>query len=89
MPESTETPQAHWLAEYNFWHKIITEEVERLRFNAGYEPISVDLYPTNLKPGPAFIGKTRVGHVHFRVSANWGFDSNGQKILRLHITKAP
>jgi hypothetical protein len=89
MPERTESPEAHWLAEYNFWHKIITEEVERLRFNDGFEPLSVDLYPIETKTGPAFIGKTQIGHARFRAAANWSFDSNGKKILRLHILKAP
>jgi hypothetical protein len=78
----------HWDAEYNFWHKIITEEVERLRFNGGYEPISIDLYPSQQKAAPDFQGKTQVGHVRFNVTADWARDSNGVKILRVRILKA-
>ncbi len=79
----------HWDAEYNFWHKIISEEVERLRFNEGYEPVQVDLYPTTRKFGPAFMGKTQIGHVHFRVEGKWQFDSKGNKFLRITVLKEP
>jgi hypothetical protein len=77
-----------WLAEYNFWYKIITEEVERLRFNGGYEPISIDLYPSTYKAAPDFQGKTQVGHVRFNAVADWTTDPNGVKILRVRILKS-
>jgi hypothetical protein len=79
----------HWDAEYQFWHKIISEEVERMRFNGGYEPISVDLYPATKKFGPAFMGKTIVGHVHFRVEGKWHYDRDGNQILCVTILKDP
>jgi hypothetical protein len=81
-------PQVDWLAEYNFYHRIISEEVERLRFNDGYEPIYVDLYPSKQRSAPDFQGKTQVGHVPFNVTADWNVDSNGVKILRVRILKA-
>jgi hypothetical protein len=87
MPEPT--LQTDWNNEFNFWHKIISEEVERLRFNDGYEPIRIDLYDTGQTHGWAFVGKTRVGHVAFRAIGYWTYDSAGRKILRLAITKAP
>jgi hypothetical protein len=85
MPEST--LQTDWNNEYNFWHKIISEEVERLRFNEGYEPIQVDLYQATKKGGPAFMGKTQIGHAHFRVEGKWQYDSKGNHILRVTILK--
>jgi hypothetical protein len=87
--QAAQVEAEHWDAEYNFWHKIITEEVERLRFNGGYEPISVDLYPATRKFGPAFMGKTQVGHVHFRVEGKWHYDRAGNQMLRVTILKDP
>jgi hypothetical protein len=81
--------QAEWEAQYGFWHRIITEEVERLRFNGGYEPITVDLYPWSEKDGPAFLGRTQVGHVMFHASAFWARDKSGRKTLRLTIRNGP
>ena len=37
--------EAYWDAEYAFFHKIITEEVMRERFNRGLEQIKTVLYP--------------------------------------------
>jgi hypothetical protein len=82
-------PNAQWEAEYNFWHRIITEEVERLRFNGGYEPITADLYPWSDKDGPALLGYTQIGHVKFRVTASWARDKSARKILRVQIKKGP
>jgi hypothetical protein len=79
--------ETDWDAEYKFWHKIISEEVERLRFNEGYEPIEVDLYATDLRRGPDFVGETQIGHVRFEVRAHWWTDS--KKTLRVKILKAP
>lgn len=74
-------------ADHQFWLDVINGEVERLRFNQGFEPIEVDLYPAIGKRGPAFMGKTRVGHVHFRVEGKWQYDCRGNKILRVTILK--
>jgi len=64
-------PDTHWQAEYEFWHKIITEEVDRLRFNGGYEPLQVLLYPRQNILYPDFIGETLIGHKRFRVTARF------------------
>jgi len=80
QPQDTE-----WADQYNFWHKILTEEVERLRFNQGLEPIDVDLYPT----AKSFIGQTRIGHQCFRAKAFWCSDSHGTHVLRLQIRAQP
>ena len=85
MPAPTLEPD--WNNEYNFWRKIITDEVERLRFNGGYEPIRVDLYPLEEKNAPAFVGETQIGHVRFNVTAQWTSDPNGKKILTVSILK--
>jgi hypothetical protein len=87
MPEPT--LQTDWNSEYNFWHKIISEEVERLRFNGGYEPVDVDLYETGETRGWAFTGKTQVGHVAFRATGTWSWDTQGRKVLSVRILKAP
>lgn len=73
-----------WNAEYQFWHKIISEEVERLRFNEGYEPIRANLYETR---AGLFMGKTQVGHVKFTVTGVWDYDKDGRKILKIEILK--
>jgi hypothetical protein len=86
MPEPT--LQTDWNNEYNFWHKIISEEVERLRFNEGYEPIRFDLYPSSSKNAPPFVGETRVGHVRFKVTGRWAFDREGKKSLKIEILKS-
>jgi hypothetical protein len=72
-----------------FWHDAIQEESERLRFNQGYEPISVDLYPWSEKDGPAFLGRTQIGHVKFHAVASWVRDKSGRKTLRVQIHKGP
>src|SRR4029077_1677213 len=72
-----------------FWHSTIQDSTERLRFNGGYEPICVDLYPAQRKSGPAFMGKTIVGHAPFMVEGKWQYDSDGNKILRVPILRDP
>jgi hypothetical protein len=80
------TLETDWNNEYNFWHKIISEEVERLRFNEGYEPIRFDLYQTDLG-GLAFIGKTQIGHAKFNVTAHWARDKASRRVLRVEVLK--
>jgi hypothetical protein len=84
---ATQAEAEHWDSEYNFWHKIITEEVERLRFNSGYEPISIDLYPQE-QGKVAFLGETQIGHVKFQAIARWVADAGGRKVLRVSMLKA-
>jgi hypothetical protein len=84
-----ETLATDWNAEYHFWHRIISEEVERLRFNGGYEPVGVELYPTGASDRLAFIGKTQIGHVAFNVTGRWARDAADRKVLRLEMLKAP
>jgi hypothetical protein len=72
---------AEWEAEYEFWNKIITGEVARLRWNGGFEPLECDLY----RDGREWIGKTRICHRDFRVTATETFDGGGKRILRLAI----
>jgi hypothetical protein len=85
--QAAQAEAEHWDAEYNFWHKIITEEVERLRFNGGYEPVRIDLYPTR-EGSIAFLGQTQIGHLKFEAVARWASDATGQKVLRLTMLKA-
>ena len=79
--------QAHWQAEYNFWHKIITEEVERLRWNAGYEPLELNLYEAASRKysQPDFGAQTYVGRQLFYATAKWCFDQEGKKILKIKV----
>jgi hypothetical protein len=82
------TLSTDWNSEYEFWHKIISQEVERLRFNEGYEPIRFDLYPT-VEHKLAFIGKTRIGRVNFKITAHWARDKQNVRVLRIEVLKAP
>jgi hypothetical protein len=79
--------QTNWHDEYHFWHKIISEEVDRLRFNQGFEPVQIDLYPVD-KGEFDFLGETLVGHLRFKASAKWTRDQKGRKILRINVLKA-
>jgi hypothetical protein len=81
--------QAYWQAEYEFYYKIISGEVERLRFNDGFEPVSIDLYATNAKNGPVFLGVTRIGRKRFRAIVHRSFDAAGKEILKLKLFPEP
>jgi len=81
--------QAYWQAEYEFYHRIITEEVDRLRFNQGYEPLEVDLYVTHSKDTPAFLGITKIGRKAFRCTAHWAFDRAGKQVLKVKVSPQP
>ena len=79
-----------WMSQYTFWHKIIIEEVERLRFNEGYEPIEVHLYPVRRNAGSpyggvAYLGKTQIGHHQFQAIGTEAFDDNGVRMLTVEI----
>ena len=87
MPEfsNAQAVDAYWQGEYEFFRKIITDEVDRLRFNDGYEPVDVDLYPA----GQKFTGATKIRRTQFRAIAFWCVDSHGKKILRVQIRPEP
>lgn len=73
--------QEHWQAEYEFWNKIITDEVARRRFNDGFEPIDAEL----IKSGDRLIGKVRICHRDFRVIVYPTISDKGQKIFKLQV----
>jgi len=79
-----------WLAQYEFFHKIITDQVERLRFNDGLEPLDVDLYAVVKKhrSEPDYLGVTRIGTRAFHALARYCLDQQGKKILRVQIRPA-
>jgi hypothetical protein len=81
-PQSTE-----WSDQYSFWHKILTSEVERLRFNSGLEPIDLDLYPVpkKHKTDPDYLGVTRVGPQKFVALAFNGLDALGKQTLHVKL----
>jgi hypothetical protein len=77
--------------QLDFWEKLITGEVERLRLNDGLEPISADLYPIE-KPGrniPHFCGQTRIGHRKFKVLAFKVRDKDNRQVLRVQAAPEP
>ena len=83
-------PQIDWQAEYEFYRKIIADEVDRLRFNAGYEPIEVDLYPvTSQYAKIKLIGICRIGRQRFRAVAFPAGDHDGNEVLRVQIRHEP
>lgn len=77
------------LAEYEFWTRIITEEVERLRFNQGFEPLKFNLYPNLGKQKrlePDFTGIAQIGRRKFRVVARKTFDADGGAVIQVEVT---
>ena len=72
-----------WQAQYEFWHKFISDEVARLRFIGGYEPLDCELYPI----GDSWIGLCKVATIPFSVRACPGYDSDGKRILRLAVRR--
>ena len=89
MPEFTnaQAVDAYWQGEYQFFRKVILDEVERLRWNDGLEPIEVDLYPVTVagKSDPMFAGSMRIGSNHFAAIGTWVRDKEGTKILKVRI----
>jgi hypothetical protein len=75
------TSQPDWNAEYEFFHKIILDEVDRLRFNNGFEPLSLELYETD----HGYIGTGYLGRRTVRAFGWFCFDSAGKKMLKLSI----
>ena len=86
-------PQTDWQAEYEFYRKIIADEVDRLRFNAGYEPIEVDLYQVSATSAKyakiKFVGTCRIGRQRFRAVAFPAGDHDGNEVLRVQIRHEP
>jgi len=84
-PHSTE-----WADQFNFWHKIISSEVDRLRFNDGLEPIDIDLYraPKKYKADPDYLGESRIGSNLFQAMAFYCRDAQGKEVLRIQIRSA-
>lgn len=94
MEQENVSPQGHsaeWQAEYEFWTKIISDQTARLRWNEGFEPVDCHLYELKDERGRTrkFVGKTRICHRDFEVSAYPDHDPNGQPTLRLKICVAP
>jgi len=87
-PTQLADPERHWQAEYEFFHKIITDEVERLRFNDGLEPIDFDLYPvarTAFNRKTDYVARLRIARRHFNAIAFHSTDKDGNKILRVQL----
>jgi hypothetical protein len=92
LPPPQGAAYEHWDAEFQFWHKLITNEVERLRFNEGLEPVEVDLYPVPKTLSgfqPDFIGKTKIGRRTFRAIGKLSVDKEGKNVLRVQIWPEP
>jgi hypothetical protein len=89
MPEFSDAQavDAYWQGEYEFFRKIITDEVDRLRWNKGLEPIEVDLYPVTVagRNDPMFAGSLRVGRNQFAAIGTWVKDKAGAKVLKVRI----
>lgn len=80
-------PQDQWQAEYEFWTKIIGDEVARRRLNEGFEPIDIDLYElTQAKEKRSvYYGKTLICGRNFCATIRQARDINGQKYWKLSI----
>lgn len=76
--------------EYEFWTKIISDEVARSRFNEGFEPIDASLYQFD---GPhdrnEYFGIVRICGRDFNINAWPSHDANDQPVLHLRIRVKP
>lgn len=75
-----------WRAEYDFWVRIISDEVARRRFNEGFEPIDIELFEAKDSRGRwRLIGKTRICGRDFAATLIETRSQEGQKIFKLSI----
>jgi hypothetical protein len=78
---STDQSATDWQTEYEFYNKIIVDEVARRRFNDGFEPIDAELYRYKNN----WVATTRICHRDFAITAWPDFDATGRPILKLKI----
>jgi len=84
--------EAYWDAEYAFFHKIISEEVNRQRLSRGLEEIECTLYPVKNKSdrsAPDYVGQSSIGHSVYMVVAHRYIDSTGQEVINVKMTAKP
>lgn len=88
---SSEGHSLEWQAEYEFWTKIISDEVSRSRWNEGFEPLETHLYEIKDSRGRIrkYVGTTRICSRDFQASAYPDHDANGRPTLKLKICVAP
>lgn len=81
---------AEWQAQYEFWTKLISDEVARRRFNEGFEPVDVELYELKNPYGEIkkFVGTTRICGRDFECTAYPGHEEAGNATLKLSIRVA-
>ncbi len=84
--------EAYWDAEYAFFHKIITDEVMRERFNRGLESIELVLYQVR-KDGRKhyidYVGETQIGRQLYAAVAKKHVRSDRQEVIKIRITPKP
>lgn len=77
---------AEWQAQYEFWTKIISDEVARRRFNEGFEPIDAKLYSLKDARGLSqYVGTVRICGRDFDCNAWPTHDAEGRPFLQLKI----
>ena len=87
-PQESE-PSLEWAAQYEFWTRIIGDEVARLRFNEGFEPIDVHLYEVKRGSYSRFIGQTKICGRDFECTVVPWHDAEGRATLKLSICVSP
>lgn len=90
-PHDEREHQTQWQAEYDFWTKIISDEVARRRFNEGFEPVDCQLYGLKDAQGRIreFVGTVRICHRDFECTAYPSRDAGDRETLKLRIRVAP
>jgi len=84
--------QAYWQAEYEFYHRIIAEEVDHLRVQTGLESLSVTLYPVQKKKkfsDPDFVGKTLLLGRTWYATLRYSFDEQDHSIIKFKLSPKP
>ena len=83
---------AYWQAQYEFYHRIISEEVDHLRVQSGLETLRVTLYPVQKKKrfsDPDFIGKALLlGRTYYATVHN-SFDDANRRIIKFKLSPKP
>jgi hypothetical protein len=84
--------QALFQAEHAFWYRILSEEVERGRFEKGLESIRITFNPVPKKTkfsDPDYVGKTVLLGRTWYATLHHSFDEKQREIIKFKLSPKP